>query len=281
MNLNGFIDALEQRAAASIQLEQGDYIGDDGLLYCGKCHTPKQCRVTILGQERTPHCPCKCKQERKEAEEEERRKVEIALLAKKLRSEAFPEEEMQRWRFENDDRDNEQLSMVMQKYAELFDDIRQAPINGLVLFGPTGTGKSFIAACVGNELIDRGISVIMTNFDRIRNKVQESFEGRQAYLDKLNSSQLLIIDDLGAESSSEFMQELVFSVIDSRANSGRPMIVTTNLTAEELKSPADGKKKRVYSRLLGMCQPVQVTGPDRRRERLKKESKSIKDLLGL
>ena len=53
MGFEQIIDAAEKAAAESIKAEQGDYIFD-GLLHCGKCKTPKQCRVNILGKERTP-----------------------------------------------------------------------------------------------------------------------------------------------------------------------------------------------------------------------------------
>ena len=282
MELNGFVDYIEQVAKTSPlnQAKPGDY-EEDGLLYCGNCHTQKQHRLVILGAERTVTILCKCATERKEAEEAARKKVEFDEFVKQIRKEAFPTEKMLSWTFENDDRANARISDAMKRYAERFSEIKEADINGIVLFGTVGTGKSFYAACIANALIDRGIPVLMTSFDRIRNKVQESFEGRQEYIDSIAEYPLLIIDDLGAESGTEFMQEIVFNVIDARARSGKPLIVTTNLTAQALKSPSDERKQRIYSRLLGMCQPVEVTGADRRWARLKKESKSIKDILGL
>ena len=77
MSFEGAFDSIERASEKQIRAEQGDYIVD-GLLYCGKCHTPKQVRVVILGFERTPMCLCKCAAERKqqEAEEEKRREFE-------------------------------------------------------------------------------------------------------------------------------------------------------------------------------------------------------------
>jgi DNA replication protein DnaC len=77
------------------------------------------------------------------------------------------------------------------------------------------------------------------------------------------------------------MNEVVYTVIDSRAKAGLPTIVTTNLTAEELKSPANLTNQRIFSRLLEMCIPVGVEGDDRRREKLRDDFGELKDILGI
>ena len=68
----------------------------------------------------------------------------------------------------------------------------------------------------------------------------------------------MIIDDLGMERNSEFAREQVFSVIDSRYRSQLPMIVTTNLSLEELKDTTDLSKARIYGRVLERCLPIRV-----------------------
>ena len=121
----------------------------------------------------------------------------------------------------------------------------------------------------------------MTNFARIANTVQGLFEGRQEYYDSLNRFPLLILDDLSAERKTEYMQEIVQNVIDSRYRAGLPLIITTNLTGKELENPADVTSQRLFSRLYQMCIPVKVEGTDRRRARLKKDMSTYKELLGL
>ena len=68
---NGMFDMLEKKAAQSIGPNEGDYV-IDGLLYCGKCHTPKQCRVHLFGEDRTPYCMCKCLIEKKKENNNEK-----------------------------------------------------------------------------------------------------------------------------------------------------------------------------------------------------------------
>ena len=152
---------------------------------------------------------------------------------------------------------------------------------GLLLFGNVGTGKTFYAACIANALIDRGIPCLVTNFARIANTVQGFFEGRQEYYDSLNRFPLLLIDDLAAERKTEYMQEIVFNVIDSRYRAGLPLIVTTNLTREEMQHPADITYQRIFSRLFEMCTPIEIYGKDRRCVALQNEIAGDKRLLGL
>lgn len=279
MDVTKAIDGIERIAAERIKAEQGDYYGADGLLYCGKCNTKKQTRVVILGIERTPMCLCKCAVEKRDKEEAERRRIAFEKQVKEYRRMGFPESDMQDWTFANDDGTNEKISTVARNYVENFGKMYEDG-KGLLLFGKTGTGKSFAAACIANALIDKGHPALMTNFARIRNTVQGLFDGRQEYFDSFNRFPLLILDDLAAESKSEYMQEIVYEVINSRYLAGLPLIVTTNLTAEELKHPADVTNQRTFSRLFEMCIPIEVTGTDRRRDRLKEAHAEYKDILG-
>lgn len=280
MSISKAMKEIERRAAEAIHLQQGDYYGDDGLLVCGKCNTPKQCRVTLFGEERTPMCLCKCEVEKREREEAERQRVKFENRIKELRRMGFPESDMQTWTFENDDRKNEKVYNVAKNYVENFDKMKESG-KGLLFFGTVGTGKTYAAACIANALIDKGIPVLMTNFARIRNTMQGLYDGKQEYLDSFNRFPLLILDDLAAESKSEYMQEIVYAVIDARYRAGLPIVVTTNLTSEELKHPAELTNQRTFSRIFEMCLPLEVAGSDRRRERLKDDFAEYKELLGL
>jgi DNA replication protein DnaC len=165
-------------------------------------------------------------------------------------------------------------------YVANFNEFRKSG-KGLLLFGTVGTGKTYAAACIANALIDKGYPVLMTNFARIANTVSGMWEGKQEYYDSLNRFPLLILDDLATERKTEYMQEIVFAVTDARYRAGLPLIVTTNLTSEELKHPSDISYQRTFSRLLEMCLPVRVEGKDKRLEKLKEDIQPMKDLLGL
>ena len=257
---------------------EGDYIGDDGLLYCGKCHTKKQVRLTLPnGTEITPMCLCKCETEERDKRERERKERERLTEVERYRSVGFPDKDLRNFTFEADDSKETQSSKAARRFVENFDDFYKAG-KGLMFYGGVGTGKTFLSACIANALIDKCVPCMVTNFTRITNRLQNSFEGRQEYMDTLNRFALLVIDDFGMERNTEYMDEIVYNVIDSRYRSGKPLIVTTNLTMQELSNPDDIDKQRIYSRVNQMCIRVEVSGKDRRKE--VKDGDLIAKLLG-
>lgn len=274
------INAVIAKAQETINIVEGDYIGSDNLYYCGKCHTRKQCAITFLGKQKVVPCVCKCRAEEIKREDEERQLRERYAQIKKYRAAGFPESEMENWNFARDDGTNPQMSKAMQNYVHHFKEFKEQG-KGLLLFGDVGTGKTFLAACVANALIDRGIPCLVTNFTRIANTAQGLFDGRQEYFDSLNRFPLLVLDDLNTERQTDYMLEIVYNVIDARYRAKLPLIVTTNLTREELMHPADMRYKRIFSRLFEMCTPIEVAGKDRRHAALKNDIAATKKLLGL
>ena len=276
MELNCFINGIEATAKESIKIEEGDYIGEDGLWYCGKCHTRKQARVEILGILREPMCLCRCKAEEREKEAEERN---LREQAERLRRDAFSEPHMQQWTFENDDMSNEKATKVMRNYVENFPELKKDG-KGLLLYGSVGTGKTYAACEVANALIDRGYRVLVTNFSTILNTLQGTFE-KQEHIDSLNKYSLLVVDDLGIERDTAFAKEQVFNIVDGRYRAGLPMIITTNMTIDKLKNPTDIESCRIYDRILERCFPYEITGGSRRRKAVRDSYDSMKNILGL
>ena len=276
MNIDSMIDGLEKAAAESIRAKEGDYYGDDGLLYCGNCKTKKQTRVNILGKERTPFCLCRCEAEKRDREEAERKRIEFERRVKELRRTGFPESDMQEWTFANDDGENSKIMTVAKNYVDNFGKMREDG-KGLLFFGPVGTGKTYAAACIVNALIDKGCPCMMAKISDIADGI---FKGKFTCHD-FNSYPLLVLDDLAAERKTEYMQEIVYNVIDARCRANLPLIITTNLTADELKHPADITNQRTFSRLFEMCIPIEITGDDRRRKKLKEDFNTYKDILGI
>lgn len=275
------IEGIAKASENTIPVNDGDYIDSEGLLCCGKCHTRKETIIVLAnGKQLKPRCVCKCEQERMQEEEDNRKAKELADKVKELRKMGFPDAEMSRFTFENDDRSNEYISDVAKRYADNFTTM-YSKHKGLLLFGTVGTGKTYIAACIANALIDRGYTCLVTNFARLTNTINGMYDGKQEYIDGLDRFSLLVIDDLASERDTEYMNEIVTNIIDARYRSGKPMIVTTNLTSEELKNPRDVRKQRIYSRLMEMCIPLEVKGTDRRKKKLIDEKNEFDELLGL
>lgn len=264
---------------ARAKQEDGDYM-KDGFLYCGKCNTPKEQMVTLLGQEYIKPCSCKCETEHIERERAKEEKEKAMMRTSRLRSVGFPDEEMATWTFERDAEPDSKVSKIARNYVENFDEFAKSG-KGILFYGTVGTGKTFLSACIVNALIDKGHPCLCTNFARITNNLQHTFDGKQEYLDRLNKFDLLVIDDLASERDTEYMGEIVMNIIDSRYRSQKPIIITTNLTKEELRNPTNIRRERVFSRLFEMCMMVEVSGADKRKQKAMEDYKRFAELLGM
>lgn len=270
------LDTIINGLSQSVPRSDKEYIGSDGLLRCETCDKRVETVINVFGKERKVRCICDCRKK----ELNEYKEVEKAQEREKVKKVCFMMSNMAEWTFANDDKQNKELSDAMSKYAEQFKDFKKSG-TGLLLYGSVGTGKTYYAACIANKLIDKGYSVLMTNFARLTNQLQGKFEGRQEYIDSLNDYALLIIDDLGAERNSEYMQEIVFSIIDARYRSGLPFIITTNLTLDELMGSDSIAHKRIYDRILERCYPIKVDGKSRRKDNFKSNIMEVGKKLGL
>lgn len=275
------IDTINARVSRQYSQNEEDYRNEDGLLMCGKCNTQKECVLTSKdGTTRTVRCACECSVERNAREAEEKRKRDRMQYLDSMRRTGFPDAEMREWTFAKSDHSDLKNENIARKYVANFDVMRKQG-TGLLFCGQVGTGKSFLAAAIANELINQGTPCLMTNFSRIISRISEKFGGDQKYLDNLNRFDLLIIDDLGAERDTEFTWEKVMTVIDARYRAGLPLIITTNLMPKELYDPSDIRRQRVFSRLKEMCICLEVKGTDRRSKRMQDKLVTAKSLLGL
>ena len=195
-----------------------------------------------------------------------------------LKSLCFEDHALYSWTFDKDNGINPVMK-VARDYVDKWSDALSGN-TGLVLWGDVGTGKTFFAACIANALVEQNVSVKMTNFSTILNDLFTESD-KNKYLNRLNDHSLLIIDDLGIERGTEYALEQVYNVIDTRYKSGKPLIITTNLTLDELKTPADIPHKRIYDRVLGMCVPVMFNGMNFRKEEAAAKMEAAKKLFGM
>lgn len=258
--------------------------GEEVLERCPECGDVTRKKAMILGKPRIQHCTCTCEKAKIEAirqaeiDAQNRRMHEVKVA--KLKASGLMDTESGRCTFETDDLSNEKITGVMKSFVNQWDYFRGCG-TGLLLWGKVGTGKTFSACCVANALLDQEVPVLVTSFARIANTAWGLTKDKQAYFDDLNSFDLLVIDDLGVERKSEYMQEIVFTVIDGRIRSGKPMIITTNLTLAEMKNCTDLAYQRIYSRILQACHPVLVDGDDKRRQKTRQQYQDIQLMLGL
>lgn len=274
-----FLNSVIEASQKAIIKESGDY-EKNGLLYCGKCNTPKEVEVEMFGRKVKQLCMCKCMEQAYNAEHERIADIQRNEEIARNRSRGILDIDMMKCTFESDDKANVKISGIARRYVEHFLKMK-ANGKGLLFFGDTGVGKSFIAACIANALIDKGYKCLVTNFPRIINELSGLYEGKQEYINDLNCYELLVIDDLAIERDTEYTAEIVQNVVDSRYRAGLPLIVTTNLKISELMQPHDIRKKRLYSRLKEMCLMIEVSGEDRREKQFYENYAEYKNLLGL
>ena len=275
--MNDF-DSIIKRITVT-RLEPGDYTGEDGILYCGKCRTPKQFRMEAPPLEgRLLPYPCRCEQERidREAAEQEARRHRQAVAD--LNRRGFTDPAMREWTFANDNGKCPQMKHA-HFYVENWPTIRAENI-GYLLWGGVGTGKSYFAGCIANALMEQEVAVRMTNFALILNDLTANFEGRNEYITRLCRAPLLILDDFGMERGTEYGLEQIYNVIDSRYRSRRPLIVTTDLSLQDLQPPPqDTAHARIYDRLLEMCAPIRFSGDNFRKATAQDKLARLKNLM--
>lgn len=277
--MSDVFDAIVTNAKANQKINETDTVNADGVLVCGKCGIPKEKFVTAFGSEKKVPVMCECRKKEYEQEQEDFRINQRRALIWEFRNECFDNKAFFDRTFENDDGADSESIFVAKRYVKNFDKM-MASGKGLLIYGGTGTGKTYISACIANALVDDFRRCKMTNFATISNILFKESD-KQKYIDYLNSFDLLIIDDLGVERQSEYMCEIVYEIINGRAMAKKPLIITTNMTADELKQPTSITAGRIYSRIYELCLPFKMQGVDRRRSEMSKAFNEFADLLGL
>ena len=270
---------IKAATAAKADKNAEDYY-KDGVLVCGKCHTNKEKKIQLAGECVTVRCICKCEseerariQKQKDYEEEMRRieRLKVAsLMDAKLKSatlKTFTQKE-----------DNQKLYTIVKNYVDNFETFYKSN-RGLLFWGTVGTGKSYAAACIANELLNRKIPVVMTSFVKVLQVIQDNTENETEFVNWLCAARLLIIDDLGTERNTDYALEKVYNVIDSRYRTGKPLILTTNLNLQDMQMTQDIRYQRIYDRIFEMCHPVMVNGTSWRINQAKERFNETKRLL--
>lgn len=146
---------------------------------------------------------------------------------------------------------------------------QRTPLNkvkkGVYLQGDVGRGKTHLACAIFNNYLGQGDIRFIVVDDLIR-KIKESFDDTNALFRVVRymEADLLILDDLGAEKTTEFVEGELYNIINHRYNNKLPTIITSNIPWNELpdKYPMNGK--RIASRVSEMCGSFNLNGKDYR-----------------
>ncbi|MEW5761702.1 MAG: ATP-binding protein [Bacillota bacterium] len=130
------------------------------------------------------------------------------------------------------------------------------PCDGLLITGRVGSGKTFLACCIANAVLDAGKEALFLVVPDFLDRIRATYDGGQDelterdLLDTAREVQLLILDDLGAHQYTPWAQQKLYSILNHRLNYRLPTVVTTNLDLEELNTYLG---ERTTSRLVQMC----------------------------
>lgn len=261
-----------------IPAAEGDFIGEDGLLHCGKCGTKKECVFGFNGH--YVPCTCKCREEELSRIEAERKRQNELGRVRELASYSLVDERFRDSTFDKFEAltpEDERVQRICRNYVDNFDKMLSKNV-GLLMYGDPGTGKTFAASCIANALMAKGVPVLVTSIVRLTAGMFG--DDLDELLDRMNSARLLVLDDFGAERNTEFKAEQIFTVIDARYAAKRPMIITTNL--KDFNSETDVRRRRVYDRIFEVCMPVKMIGKSRRfQEGMKRRDDILALLEGL
>ncbi len=275
MSMDNVADLMKAyfREMSELPPQSGDYI-KDGLIFCGKCNTPKQKRMEFNGEEIV--CPAWCDCMEREHAEEKRRREEEKRIARmeELRRLSMMDSISAKHTFSSADKsgENSRSFTICERYAEKFPQML-VENRGLLLFGAVGTGKTFAAACIANALLEQSHSVVMTSLVTLMDNADEIIR-------RINKIDLLILDDLGAERSTDYGFERIYAVCDARYRSGKPAIYTSNLPLDTFKHTDDIRCARIYDRVLERCYPVEFRGVSRRKREARRGFEEMNKLLG-
>lgn len=194
---------------------------------------------------------------------------EQSNLSLQLRDQSFKTINMELYSRETDERFGVSPYDVMvnivgtcRQFVQHFD----SESKNLLFWGEPGLGKTFLSTCIAKELIKSGHSVIYETAYKIFSMLEDfkfrrtdDIEKLRRQTQKLYECDLLILDDLGAEFSTNYTNAALFDILNTRLIANKKTILNTNLNLEEL---ATKYSERVFSRIIGHYRALQFIGKD-------------------
>ncbi len=185
--------------------------------------------------------PCDCRKHQLVAQQLTQARIPRKFLNKTLDS------------FRGRDKIRKEVREAADAYVKGFN-LREE-MKGLRIFGVVGSGKSHIAIAILKEIIKKGYMGLYFNVPELLQKIRETYssesdEGEAGILDMVSETDLLVLDDLGADAASGWVRDRLYLLINRRYEANKPTIVTTSFDLEELKTQLG---QRIVSRLCEMC----------------------------
>lgn len=259
------------------------YEGEDGLLYCTKCHGLRVTKKVIPVFEHHMPVPCKCMQEASQkARDEEEYKRKMSII-NNLRSASLLGERYKDTTFENTDLSVGGDFVKAFNRCKKFCEVADASLEhgyGIYLYGASGTGKTHLTACICNELINQYRQCLFTNFFEISKLIKSTWKKdntkAETVINRICEIDFLFLDDLGTEvlkknGEDNWLQEQVFDIINKRYNNKKPTIFSSNHSLNELITDR-GMAEKTVDRIMEMSTAIiKISGESYRARNRRKE----------
>lgn len=244
------------------ELDECDVFVRQGQIFCHDCREPLQMTTTIFGKEITIPTECKCMREKREAEEaaeEAKRKEQLAREREEILVRDSDIGGLVNKTFDNFSIDvglSEVDAYQKAKYFVTNFKDAKAKNSGLFLTGNSGTGKTHLIAAMANALMHLGTSCYFMDFNRALFEYSD-YKKRDRLISAASSVDCFFIDDIGKnrvnakDSLASWESEYLTRVIDTRVVSQKPLVVSSNLDIEGLKTL--GIPVPTINRIREMC----------------------------
>ena len=292
MKFGKTLDELKDEVSSGkYRLKEDEFLGDDGLPYCKKCKTKRFFVVEDNSFAMFGSCECQQREQKEREEQEQRRK----------RVEEFNNRQI--------------LSLIGERYKNVrFKDARITPHNktafekcgnyaknskrvyelniGLYIYGDNSSGKTYLTACLCNELVWLGWRCVYTNLASILNEIRASYDGNGMgeclLLRQLQTFDFVFIDDLGKEfigrefnsATAKWAEGKLFEILNARYNARKPTIFSSNYSISELASVLN-LDKAIVERINEMAtRAIKLEGDDFRTA-VREEKSNLAKSLGI
>ena len=258
------------------------YIGDDGILYCSKCHTRRETENIIPMFKKRMPVPCECMKEKDRKVKEEAEYNRKMGIINGLRSASLLGERYKDTTFENTDMVGGDFVKAFErckKYCDIADTVLENGY-GIYIYGDSGTGKTHLTACICNELISQYRQCLFTNFFEISKLIRSTWGKNnteaEIIIRRIGDIDFLFIDDLGTEAlqkngEDNWLQEQLFDIINKRYNNKKPTIFSSNHSLNELINER-GMMGKTVDRIMEMSTAIiKVNGESYRAKNRRKD----------
>ena len=238
--------------------------------YCGRELTPIALEYLYanFSPDNIEYERCTCKKAQEYWKEKDKKDYEITKrkhfreVINKVYKQNYIGLKFQNLNFENFNSNSENGLAIAIAKDYVNKNITSANTNGLIIMGESGVGKTHLAASIANKLIENDKIVLMgrltTLLDMIKETFRDNTKSENELIELYSNVDVIIIDDLGTEKTSQWALEKLYTIIQNRNENGLPIIITTRFDKQGLierfsQSQDEQLVDAIISKLYQMC----------------------------